>query len=81
MAISVLAGSTDSILSNCMGSVDADVGVIDGTSAVFRGGGLACTVVGRLSSLDDSVRGAVGGLREFDGEALLGLEVLPGLST
>ena len=81
-AKSVVAGSTDPILSNCMGSVDTDGGVIDGTSAIFRGGGLASTVVGRSSSFDDSVRGAVGGLREFDGEAFWALEVLAsGLST
>lgn len=75
-----MAGGTDSIKSDCMDSVSADVGVIDGTSAVLCGGGLASTVVvGRLSSgssLEDSVRGAVGGLREFDGEAFMALEVL-----
>lgn len=75
MAKSVMACSPGPISPNCMGSVGAGVGVIDGMSAVFCGGGLACTVVRRLSSLDDSVRGAVGGLREFDGKAFLALEV------
>ena len=81
-ATSVVAGSTDLILSDCMSSVGTAGGVVDEMLAVFRGGGLASTDVGLSSSFDDSVRGAVGGLREYDGEAFLALEVLAsGLST
>lgn len=76
VAISVLAGTDPKMSSECTGPDGESVRVTDGTSVFFCGEGLARTIVGRLSSCDDSVRGAVGELREFDGKAFLASEVL-----
>lgn len=76
VAISVLAGTDPNMASECTGPDDESVRVTDGTSVVFCGEGLARAIVGRLSSFDDSVRGAVGELREFDGKAFSAPEVL-----
>lgn len=46
VAISVVADGTSPNKSECTGSDDANEGVINGKSAVFRGGGLASTSVG-----------------------------------